>query len=109
MRRTVESTVGSQPGGVGRHLRLAWPVFVIFLSQRLLTIAFVYHEAGGLWDLVTRWDAGWYLRLAQDGYVYPRTTPDGSVRASNLAYFPLFPLLVRGIGNTGLLLSLIHI
>ena len=89
MRRTVVHTVGSQLGRVGRHLRLAWPVFVIFLSQRLLTLAFVYQEAGGLRGLVTRWDAGWYLRLAQGGYVYPNITPDGSVRASNLAYFPL--------------------
>jgi hypothetical protein len=103
MRRTVVRTVGSQLGRVGRHLRLAWPVFVIFLSQRLLTLAFVYHEAGGVRALVTRWDAGWYLRLAQGGYVYPNISTDGSVRASNLAYFPLFPWLVRRIGDTGLL------
>ena len=67
MRRTVLRTVGSQLGRAGRHLRLAWPVFVIFLSQRLLTVAFVYHDVGGVRQLVTRWDAGWYLRLAQGG------------------------------------------
>jgi hypothetical protein len=103
MQRTVVRTVGSQLGSLGRHLRLAWPVFVIFLLQRLLTLAFVYHEAGGVRWLVTRWDAGWYLRLAQGGYVYPNISPDGRVRASNLAYFPLFPWLVRRIGDTGLL------
>jgi len=78
-------------------------VFVIFLGQRLLTLAFVYGEAGSLRALTLRWDAGWYLRLAQGGYVYPNFTSDGSIRASNLAYFPLFPWLVRAIGDTGLL------
>jgi hypothetical protein len=105
MGRTVLHTVRTQLGRVGRHLRLAWPVFVVFLLQRLLTLAFVCQEAGGLGKLVTRWDAGWYLRLAQGGYVYPGIARDGSVGASNLAYFPLFPWLVRRIGDTGLLSS----
>jgi len=81
----------------GRHLRLAWPVFVVFLAQRLLTVAFVHHQGGELSRLVTRWDAGWYLRLAESGYLYPNYFPDGRVRASNLAYFPLFPWLVRRV------------
>lgn len=87
-------------GHLGRHLRLAWPVFVVFLAQRLLTVAFVLH-ADGLSRLTGRWDAGWYLRLAQTGYVYPSFFPDGRVRASNLAYFPLFPWLVRRLGDLG--------
>ena len=35
--------------------------------------------------------------------IYPNISPDGGARASNLAYFPLFPWLVRRIGDTGLL------
>lgn len=96
-------TVARQASAAGRSLRLAWPVFVIFLAQRLLTLAFVHHYGGGLLGLTTRWDAGWYLRLAQGGYVYPNISADGSLRASNLAYFPLFPWLVRWAANTGLL------
>jgi hypothetical protein len=63
----------------------------------------VNHGAGELRPLVTRWNAEGYLRLAQGGYVYPNIFPDGHVRASNLAYFPLFPWLVCRIGDTGLL------
>ena len=85
---------------IGRHARLAWPVFVVFLAQRLLTVAFVAH-ADGLSRLTMRWDAGWYLRLAQGGYVYPSFFPSGRVRASNLAYFPLYPWLVRRLGDVG--------
>jgi hypothetical protein len=59
-------------------------------------VAFVYH-GGGLSKLVTRW----YLGLAQGGYVYPNYFPDGRIRASNLAYFPLFPCLVRHLGDLG--------
>ena len=103
VRQTVVGSAGSELGRVGRHLRLAWPVFVVFLAQRLLTVAWVNHGAGDLRPLVTRWDAVWYLRLSQGGYVYPSISPDGRVWASNLAYFPLFPWLVRRIGDTGLL------
>jgi hypothetical protein len=103
VRGTVVRTAGAQLGRIGRHLRLAWPVFVVFLAQRLLTVAFVYQVPGGLQNLVIRWDAGWYLRLAQGGYVYPNIAPDGRVHGSNLAYFPLFPWLVRRFGDTGLL------
>jgi hypothetical protein len=99
-------TAARQLGRVGRHVRLGWPVFPVFLAQRLLTVAFVFHE-GGLSGLVVRWDAGWYLRLAQGGYVYPHFSPDGRLRASNLAYFPLFPWLVRVLGDIGFL-SLRH-
>jgi hypothetical protein len=103
LEETVLGGVRALPGRIGAHLRLAWPVFVVFLTQRLLTIAFLYRAAGDLGLLTTRWDAGWYLRLAQGGYVYPNIAPDGRVHASNLAYFPLFPWLVRRVGDVGVL------
>lgn len=103
MAQSVAGRVAEQLRGTGRHLRLAWPVFVIFLLQRLLTVAFVHQAGGGLHELTTRWDAGWYLRLVEGGYVYPNLGPDGTARASNLAYFPLFPLLVGWAGSNGLL------
>ena len=87
---------------IGASLRSAWPVFVIFLAQRLLTVAFVYHYARSARNLFLRWDAGWYYRLAQGGYVYPHFSADGRLRASNLAYFPLYPLLSHWISRTGL-------
>lgn len=82
---------------LGRSLRLAWPVFLVFAAQRLMTVAFLLADGGSLDLLAGRWDAGWYRRLVEGGYVYPVVAPDGSPRASNLAYFPLFPWLVRGL------------
>ncbi|KAG9285920.1 hypothetical protein G9A89_013345 [Geosiphon pyriformis] len=45
-----------------------------------------------------RWDAFYFLHLAEEGYVYEQEH----------AFLPLFPLLVRGFGNTLYLLSLGH-
>lgn len=36
-----------------------------------------------------RWDSGWYLTIASDGYSYDPAYP------SSVAFFPLFPLLIR--------------
>jgi Mannosyltransferase (PIG-V) len=36
-----------------------------------------------------RWDSGWYLAIANDGYSYDPAYP------SSVAFFPLFPLLIR--------------
>jgi Gpi18-like mannosyltransferase len=36
------------------------------------------------------WDSGWYRSIATGGYIY-----DSSTHAGNVAFFPLYPLLVR--------------
>jgi Mannosyltransferase (PIG-V) len=56
---------------------------------------------GWLGDLlaapVARWDAAWYLTIAHYGY-----RPDiGPLAASRTAFFPLYPLGVRGISQLG--------
>lgn len=91
----IAERVGRAAGAAGRSLRLAWPVLLLFLVQRLLTCAVLLAEGGSLELLTSRWDAGWYHRLVDGGYVYPVLAADGSPRASNLAYFPLFPWLVH--------------
>lgn len=44
-------------------------------------------------DLHNRWDAAWYLDIAEKGY-YLR----GEGKQANVVFFPLYPLLVRLIG-----------
>ncbi len=56
------------------------------------------------------WDSGWYLSIANQGYHYIDQT-------TNAVFFPLYPLLIRYIGNifkldyllTGLIISLLAI
>ncbi|WP_426404117.1 mannosyltransferase family protein [Streptomyces sp. R-07] len=75
-------------------LRHAAPALLGFLAVRLLGLAvlarWAHREGHGLWPLLARtWDSLWYLDIAGHGYTaepsYPR----------NLAFFPLFPGLVR--------------
>ena len=42
-------------------------------------------------NMLSRWDAGWYVEIAQDGYRYEPSSP------SNAAFFPLYPVLIRVI------------
>ncbi|NUK59649.1 glycosyltransferase family 39 protein, partial [Streptomyces lunaelactis] len=58
------------------------------------------------------WDSDWYMLIAEHGYGRVLRWPDGSVQ-SDLAFFPLYPGLVRAVttvlpvtsGTAGLLLS----
>ncbi|MFE1455091.1 hypothetical protein ACFW7K_08660 [Streptomyces sp. NPDC058735] len=46
--------------------------------------------------LTARWDALWYVRVAELGYGYEVRLPNGDVH-SNLAFFPLLPWLERTV------------
>ena len=55
------------------------------------------HRFGGFGDLLlsplARWDSVWYLSIANLGY--------GGDDSPRTAFFPLYPLLSRGVGELG--------
>lgn len=51
---------------------------------------FSQNQKWNLADLHARWDSFWYLDIAQNGYSYK-----GPEELSNIAFFPLYPLLIR--------------
>jgi hypothetical protein len=53
----------------------------------------VYAEPSVFWDTFARYDSGWYEGIARNGYTY---VPGGR---SNIAYFPVYPLLMRYVGR----------
>lgn len=60
------------------------------------------------WDVLATWDGWWYLQVAEKGYD-PRPleplAPGGlfTVKQNSVAFFPLFPGLIRGVSEiTGL-------
>jgi Mannosyltransferase (PIG-V) len=53
----------------------------------------VFGHTNLFWDAFARYDSGWYVPLARLGYNY---VPGGR---SNIAYFPVYPLLVRYVGR----------
>ena len=46
-----------------------------------------------LLNLQLRWDAGWYLQIARDGYVYIREA--GAEAQQNIVFFPAYPMVTR--------------
>ena len=93
-------------------LAASWPALRIFLWSRLALWALAagtvllfeddlnparwrwdgprLHELGPAADVWARWDSSWYLRIAEEGYHWPSSTP---------AFFPLYPLLVAALGR----------
>jgi hypothetical protein len=57
-----------------------------------------FRQPASALDWFNAWDAGWYLRIAHWGYRYPHT----GAQAGNVAFFPLYPFLIRVVTFTGL-------
>ncbi|MFF5368481.1 mannosyltransferase family protein [Streptomyces sp. NPDC013187] len=80
-------------------LRLAAPALAGYAAVRALGLLalFLWSEARdkSAYTLLTaRWDALWYVRVAELGYGYEVRLANGDVH-SNLAFFPLLPWLER--------------
>ncbi|GGL10782.1 hypothetical protein [Mangrovihabitans endophyticus] len=68
----------------------------------LLWLNAAVHDGTGLRARLLVWDAGWFLRVAVDGYPHGYTyQADGSMSGNELAFFPLYPMLIRGVAALG--------
>ena len=83
-----------------RSLRYAAPALLAFTAVRALGLAVlvawstvVGRDAS---RLLVRWDAQWYLDIAERGYGDVRIHPDGRL-LSDYAFFPLFPWSERAV------------
>ncbi|MEV6472734.1 hypothetical protein [Streptomyces sp. NPDC051657] len=98
-------------------LRAAAPALAVYAGARALGLLAFWAAASAagkdpLGPLSGRWDSVWYQRIAENGYRYTVTLPDGSVH-SDLAFFPLLPALERAVsavtpltpGGAGLLVA----
>ncbi|WP_189328815.1 mannosyltransferase family protein [Actinoplanes ianthinogenes] len=57
---------------------------------------------GGVFQRLLVWDGGWFLRVAMDGYPHGYTYDASHVlQANELAFFPLYPMLIRGVTLLG--------
>ncbi|WP_282685009.1 MULTISPECIES: hypothetical protein [unclassified Streptomyces] len=109
-----------RPSGGSRAaaaFRAAAPALAVYAAARALGLLAFWAAASAagkdpLGPLSGRWDSVWYQRIAEHGYRYTVTLPDGSVH-SDLAFFPLLPALERAVsavtpltlGGAGLLIA----
>jgi hypothetical protein len=102
--RLIEKYLGVHPQPRWAAIRrdgVAWIVPLHLLL--LLAFAVQAWPLGGVADAMCHWDCAWYEQIALHGYGGPpRATPADFGQAS-WAFFPLYPLLIRGVmGVTGL-------
>ncbi|MYX71233.1 glycosyltransferase family 39 protein, partial [Streptomyces sp. SID3915] len=79
----------------------AAPALAAYAAVRAvgLVVLQVWASAAGkdAWHLLGgRWDSVWYQRIAENGYGYTATLPDGTLHP-DLAFFPLLPALERSL------------
>ncbi|TMK50863.1 MAG: hypothetical protein E6G66_06945, partial [Actinobacteria bacterium] len=72
---------------------------VIFASSRAAIFVVLFFAtrlpgAGAAPRFLTAWDGGWYLLIARKGYPTSLVAAPGQ---SDHAFFPLYPLLIRGL------------
>lgn len=111
--RTVPAD--ARPVRLDPRLLPGWAqALLVFVASRLL-FTFVAlrcadlagrHADGSSWtylQIANNWDGTWYQRIAVQGY--PHGLPfdsTGAVAPNTLAFYPLFPALVRAVQWTGL-------
>ncbi len=88
-------------------MRLSAAPAGIFLVSRLSVLLVVGAIAFDLHRSVTwvlyRWDSGWYVRAAQQGYPDHLSHGTGAAAQNTLGFFPLLPMTIRGtVHLTGL-------
>ncbi|GIE83291.1 membrane protein [Actinoplanes philippinensis] len=60
-------------------------------------------EPRSLWERLLIWDAGWFLRVAMDGYPEGYTySSSGQLEGNELAFFPVYPMLIRAGAAIGI-------
>jgi hypothetical protein len=79
-------------------------VWACALLLQLLMLDWLSTRPDWLHAALTPWDNQWYVQIAQSGYPHGFSyDPNGQLTGNTLAFFPLYPALVRLVGTlTGL-------
>jgi hypothetical protein len=102
-RETTESLWDTAGGWAG----IGTAVCILALTRvgqfaMLLWLGAVKGDGVPLYDRLLVWDGGWFLRVATNGYPEGYTYgPQGQVEANELAFFPVYPMLIRAVTALG--------
>ncbi|MCA1560977.1 MAG: hypothetical protein LC753_18075 [Acidobacteria bacterium] len=105
VRRAMLAAAAAREVARARRFRVVTPVWITFrlgiLVVGLFAVAAIgvprqaepLRSAGNpLLDLAERWDAGWYVQTAIEGY---RWRPEAARSQQNIAFFPGYPVLMH--------------
>ena len=85
--------------GAWRGVGTAVGIFALTRIVQLLMLAWLTdaaHDQGGLRGRLLIWDGGWFLKVATTGYPHGYTYDmAGQLSGNELAFFPLYPMLIR--------------
>jgi hypothetical protein len=106
-----QATPRGRPGLVVWRIAASALAFRLFsaLLAFLINVAFpldrpepvtMFGQPSPFWDQFTRYDSGWYYQIARYGYLFVAGGPSVGVgKPGKIAYFPLYPLLMRYAGH----------
>jgi hypothetical protein len=93
-------------GGGWRGAGTAVGIFALTRAGQLIMLAWLGAAAGdgrSMRERLLIWDGGWFLRVAVDGYPHTYTyDAAGRMQGNELAFFPVYPMLIRGGAALGL-------
>ncbi|HEU0242225.1 MAG TPA: hypothetical protein VFR11_23630 [Micromonosporaceae bacterium] len=86
------------------QLRAAAPAMLGYAALRafgmIVLVIWTLRRGESVPHLFHRFDAQWYINIAVGGYDHANTIlPNGELKTSNLAFFPLFPGMLRGVAT----------
>jgi hypothetical protein len=94
-----------QAAGAWRGVLTAVGIFALTRVGQLVMLAWLGDAARDGVSLRGRllvWDAGWFLKVAVNGYPHEYTYDmAGQLQGNGLAFFPLYPMLIRGVSALG--------
>jgi hypothetical protein len=91
--------------GSWRGVGAALGIFALTRVGQLIMLAWLggaSHDGVGLRARLLVWDAGWFLRVAVNGYPHGYTYDDAHhLQGNELAFFPVYPMLIRLVSRFG--------
>ncbi len=81
------------------HRDILLPVLLFAATRLIQLLVLVWMKPAGVKinNKLLSWDGGWFLNLAQNGYPHAYSyDPTGHITGNSLAFFPLYPWLIRG-------------
>jgi hypothetical protein len=92
--------------GAWRGAATALGIFALTRVAQLIILAWLDGASDnpvGVRDRLLVWDAGWFLKVAVNGYPHGYTYDmAGQLQGNELAFFPVYPMLIRLVAALGL-------